>query len=363
MAIFLDEFRMVLFSPTRTEDPPEFTFFNTLVPQDHPGNVRRLRFPQRFRQCTPVVTVDLELPLGALHRDGPFIADPTQALLVVRLWDGIRDYVFVIWRIQTLISHACSTDGNTHIPWDELGRATMTIEPSEDVLLLIQGVHAIEGIARSIPDDNYYLRLRIFDFSRRGSSLLPENGTEAEAALYEGGRDILLDGTDNMDGDWMVRSLGNGTFYRLVSCLSAYKTCGTLIPFEAPVYCFGPRVERLRVGLRPLFLVDDKYFPHRSLRYWQMGTLLFVHSRRSFPVLYASLLAYGIHEALDFGRILRGLKTILRSRCVEFDTYLSGLGAARVSVRQLNPVCIVKRKSQAMTLRSRIASSDCVRNT
>ena len=80
---------MILSSPVCTEDPPEFTFFNTLVPQDHPSNLRRLRFPQRFRKCVPEVTVDMEMPLGALRRDGPLIVDPTQTLLVVRLQAGV----------------------------------------------------------------------------------------------------------------------------------------------------------------------------------------------------------------------------------------------------------------------------------
>ena len=203
---------MILSSPVRTEDPPEFTFFNTLVPQDHPSNLRRLRFPQRFRKCVPEVTVDMEMPLGALRRDGPLIVDPTQTLLVVRLQAG----VFVIWRIQSLISHVYSTDGNTYIPWNELGRGAVTM----DFLPLIQGVHVIEGRAHAAPGDKNHLRLRIFDFSRWSCGLLPENGAEAEqAALYKGGQDILFEGSENVDRGHLY-SLGNGTFYSLVSCLS-----------------------------------------------------------------------------------------------------------------------------------------------
>jgi len=207
---------MMLFSPLPTEDPPEFTFFNTIVPQDHPSNVRRLRFPQRFRQCTPVVTVDVELPLGALHRDGPFIADPTQALLVVCLPGGTLNHVFAIFRTQTLVAHTCSTDGNTCIPWDELWRDAMIMElPVTHSPLLIQGVHATAQKTRAVPDDANHFCLRTFDFSRRGSSLLCGKIAGAErVASCESGQDILFEGCESVD-DWVLRSLGNGTFYSL----------------------------------------------------------------------------------------------------------------------------------------------------
>ena len=219
-AIFLDEFRMMLTSPTPTEDPPEFTFFNTLVPQDHPNNLRRLRFPQTFRRCMAFLVDGVEMALGTFHSNGPLIADPTQALLVVNLRGGTLSKVFVILRVQALIAHMCSTDGNTHIPWDELGRDAMIMKLPENVpLLLLQGVHIIEPKTRDIPGDENHFRLRTFDFSRRGSSLRCEKSANGEwTALYEGEQDIIFEGYESTGG-WTLYSLGNGALYSIVSCL------------------------------------------------------------------------------------------------------------------------------------------------
>src|SRR6266478_8754508 len=74
---FLDEFRIVVLSDR--QGTVGLAVFNTLIPQGHLGNLRRLALPH----WTVAIIVDDDRPLGIPDRDEPFIADPTQAVLVV----------------------------------------------------------------------------------------------------------------------------------------------------------------------------------------------------------------------------------------------------------------------------------------
>ncbi|KAF9649095.1 hypothetical protein BDM02DRAFT_1994278 [Thelephora ganbajun] len=217
---------MMVFSVGHTGDPPEFILFDTLTPQDHPRNLRWFRVPPRYCGWLASVNTDREMPLGTLNRDGPLITDPAQAFLLVELYNEyIPSRVFIVFRIQTLIGYACSINTDTCIQWDELERDAMIMEvPMPGSLTSVQGVHVVVRKMPPGPGDINPLCLHIFDFSRRGCSMFrDEDGNGAEqTAWYEGGRDLILDGSEGMG--WRFCSLGNGSFYHLVSCLCDWKT-------------------------------------------------------------------------------------------------------------------------------------------
>ena len=255
--IFLEEFRVMFFPTSRTGDYSELVFFNTLVPQYHPSNLRRLRLPQRFCRCSPFVTVDAEMPLGNPNQDGAVFTDPTQALLIASSRSCMGSNIFTALRIHALIARVFSVDGDTNMQWDELGRDAVIMEfPENGSGLLIQGAHAIQQKTRAVPGEKIHAHFRIFDFSRRGFSLLFQEGTEAKwMASSESGQGVLIEGYENVPYTSLC-SLGNGTFYYLVSCLCRQKVCGTLTPSQGPTSQFGPPVACLGTGLRSLFLVD-----------------------------------------------------------------------------------------------------------
>jgi len=231
MVTFLDEFRMMIPPPDYNNDLAELVLFNTLLPQGHPRNLRRFHIPLRYRNRFPFIIIDRNRSLGT--QDGSFVIDPAQAILVVDLFD--RDeprHVLLVLRTQALITRVCSMSSDASIPWDEWGRDVMVMEMrTNDTHIFVQGVHMIVVKKRAhIDADN--LRLRTFDFSLRGCSTLWDKGSRTgRTDFYGGGRDFILGGTRGVS-DWGLNSLGNGTFYSLVSCPCRWKTYvyGGLIP-------------------------------------------------------------------------------------------------------------------------------------
>jgi len=230
---FLDEFRMMVSTPERNDELAELVLINTLLPQDHPRNLRRFHIPPRYRKWFSFVITDRDGSLGT--QDGSIMIDPAQTILVVDLFEcGEPLHIFLVLRKQALITRACSMSSDTHIPWDEWGRDVMIMEmPMHDAYLLVQGVHVIVVKTRTpISGDTNHLRLRAFDFSLRGCSTLWDKGGRAgRADFYEGGWDFLLEGSRGVP-TWGLNSLGNGTFYSLVSFPCRWKThaYGGLIP-------------------------------------------------------------------------------------------------------------------------------------
>jgi len=216
---FLDEFRLMVSTPDHNNGLAELVLFNTLLPQDHPRNLRRFRIPPRYRKQFPFVATDRDGSFGT--QDGSLITDPTQAILVADVCDcdePPRHYSLIL-RTQALITRACSMSSDTCIPLDEWERDTVIMEmPADDTNIFVQGVHMIVVKKRAhIGDDMDHLRLRTFDFSLRGCSTLWDKGDSAgRTDLYEGGRDFILEGTGGVS-DWGLDSLGNGAFYSLVS--------------------------------------------------------------------------------------------------------------------------------------------------
>ena len=220
-AAFLDEFRLMIYTPKHTVIPPEFTLFDTSVSQDHPTNFRRFQVPLRYHNCSPSVTTDTCIGLGTLNQDESLLVDPTQALILLKLSsEDVSTSVLIALRVQALVEQACLTGADTHIPWRELEGDAVVVEPStSSVNFFVHGVHVIGETSRSVFfDGDALVRFRVFDFSRRGCSTLETVG----AAWCEGGRGFPLEWRGTITRGALC-SLGNGTFYGLVSGIHRWK--------------------------------------------------------------------------------------------------------------------------------------------
>ena len=85
--------------------------FNTLIPQDHPGNFRHFVLPWKHLDPTVCVRLDHDGSLGIADRGGPLV-DPTQDIFIVefRIHGG---RVFLILRTQLVIGYVCSKPEDT----------------------------------------------------------------------------------------------------------------------------------------------------------------------------------------------------------------------------------------------------------
>ena len=209
----------------------ELLVFNTFVPQDHPGSVRRFKFWPDCRGRNPCRS-RYDRTLGMVYRDVPLMADPTQAVFVMELSpEPPRPGVFLVLRVQPLIEIACSSRTDVQIPWDEWGRGSVVMEvPEAQVnpicLITIHGAHVLVmcygALARS---------LHVFDFSRRGCAALPpsdENGfgTERRVAFKDGRSCMLEEGGGDRVSGWGVQ-IGD-SIIAVVSLLSHSTTEGVL---------------------------------------------------------------------------------------------------------------------------------------
>ena len=223
-AIFLDEFRMMIFTRGRAVDSFGLILINTLASQDHQRNFRLFCLPARYRDWATSMDIDYGTP----DQDRPFIVDPTQAFIVLQFFGGEKlSRVWVILRTQALIEHASSVGTETYIPWEEWGRDAIVMEmPMFTLTVYVQGVHMVEVGTQSFSDGEVemdYMCLRTFDFSKWGYSTLCDEGGEAvRETWYEDGRELLLEESEDMDGP-EFGSLGNGILYSLVSCLCHWK--------------------------------------------------------------------------------------------------------------------------------------------
>ena len=124
--IFLDEFQLVVLPDGWSNT--ELTAFNTAIPQDHPGSLRRLELPSLFYHWTIKIRVDNDRQLGAPKGCEPLIADPAQVVLVMELTRGWNDPVFLVVSMRAVIEETCSTRAGSGIPWDEWGRDAVALE-------------------------------------------------------------------------------------------------------------------------------------------------------------------------------------------------------------------------------------------
>lgn len=225
---FLDEFRMMILTPRSPVDVPEFTVFDTITPCGHPANSRQFRLP-RHPGWGSYVHVGGDRCLGTLDQDRPLIADPIQAVVVIELVSRNGERVFIIVRIQTLVEHVCSMDTDGCVPWDKWGRYSTVMEipkhDNGDSYPLVQGTHVVLVEMYATP------RLRTFDFSRWGRGVLPlldEGDGTGRRAVFEDGRNFLLQGSENVT-EWGLDSLGDGKFVYLVSCFHPWGSGGRLM--------------------------------------------------------------------------------------------------------------------------------------
>ena len=222
---FLDEFRIIMTSTGDRPDGPELLVSDTLVPQDHPRNLRRFGLPPQKQSKRQVcIYLDHDRSLGTVNRDGPLITDPTQAIFVICL---LTDPVvlLVLW-IQHLIEPTCSMRTDVQIPWDEWGRGSVAMEIPEDGmdsvhLVTVHGTRVLVMCGCCYIDQG--LNIHIFDFSRRGSASLSlsdesDGGTERRA-LFKDGRSCKFELGDP-DAYWPPQSLGDSVVTYVVSLFS-----------------------------------------------------------------------------------------------------------------------------------------------
>jgi len=226
---FLDEFRIVVPALFIHTNLLELIVFNTLLPQGHPRSLRRFLLPQQYNDgCySALIHVDQDRYLGTPDRDVTLITDPAQAILVIHVSKYQRlDQAFHIVRIQTLIEHVCSIRTDVYIPWDEWGRGSVIMEmpPSDRFSVDVHGIHVV--VFKRHRRSSLTYDIHSFDFGRCGCSALPlrdwERGRVERDALFEAGRKSVFQSVWN---EYMLswsdmESLGNGTFFYQVNCLT-----------------------------------------------------------------------------------------------------------------------------------------------
>jgi hypothetical protein len=225
---FLDEFRMIFSAVCRTEAHDELVLVDTALPQDHPRNLRRVCLPLMCHDWAPFVD-DRETSLGALDKHRSLIVDPTQAIRTMHFrHDDRHRYIRLFFRTQALIEQACSPSTDRDIPWDEWGRGSVILEVpiSAGSYTLVQGPRVIAVEQCAVPGSHRIeLRLRTFDFRLRACGTLSdigEGGESVRVARHEHGRDLLLEGTEEID-EYLFDSLGDGIFFYPVSRLCSWK--------------------------------------------------------------------------------------------------------------------------------------------
>lgn len=207
--------------------------FDTLIPQYHPGNLRRLGLPQRFHGQTWVGSIhaDHNRPLGTPNRDEPLIADPAQAILIVELANSWDLHALLVIRTQALIDQKPSHELNPLVPWGEWGGDAVVMEAlmsDDDPDILIHGAQVVLVWPHRISEPNRHgpyrnFDVQTFDFSRRGRSsqqLLDGEEGETESNMpLEGGRWFRFEpGGAGASLDGELRSLSDGSLFYLVSC-------------------------------------------------------------------------------------------------------------------------------------------------
>ena len=218
-------------------NPLELVVFNTLIPQGHPGSIRRLRLPPQYsnEHYSALIHVDQDRCLGAPSRDVALITDPTQAILAIHVSKPpYLGGVLHIVRIQTLIEHVCSTRTDDHILWDEWGRGAVVMKMPwyPNIEFSVHGIHMVVLIRQCRGDVMYHIHS--FDFGQRGYSTLPfldgEDGRAERGASFKDGKEFIFKvaRSDEIFLWPSMKSLRNGTFFLLVSYFTNYSINGVV---------------------------------------------------------------------------------------------------------------------------------------
>jgi hypothetical protein len=118
---------MVTHHYAREDGIPELFVFNTLVPQGHPGDIRRLELPSEYRWKIPTIHLGCNGLPETLNRDGPLLVDSSQTIFLIDSLSYQGPRTIFILRIQDLIEHVSSVRAEIRIPWHEWGRDAMTM--------------------------------------------------------------------------------------------------------------------------------------------------------------------------------------------------------------------------------------------
>ena len=223
---FLGEFRIVVAYDDTLPDTPGLAVFNTLVPQDHPQNLRWFRFPPKYLGRHTRLVLDCDRSLGTANRDGHIIVDPTQAILVLELSPTSRQpRTFLILRMQPLIDCARSMRTDTQIPWDERGRGLVSMEiplNSSHFITIVHGARVLV-IHDALHGPGSPYRINTHDFTRRGSATLPlsdgDDGGIERRAVFDDGQSCVFGGVGQVSLR-ESRTLGDTMPFSLVSFLS-----------------------------------------------------------------------------------------------------------------------------------------------
>ena len=175
----------------------ELIVFNTLIPQDHPTNSQRFSLLPRYYDRRISMHIDEDRFLGTLDRDGPFITDPTQAILVVKFSKFNFGDVFLVVRIQPLIEWVCPTSTDGHMPRDEWKRNSVILESPAlryRLKVYVHGTHLVVLGMANLRVRGSCPRVRTFDLGRRGCGALPlwDEGSGAERKAFFDGCEFIL---------------------------------------------------------------------------------------------------------------------------------------------------------------------------
>jgi len=204
----------------------ELAVFNTLVPQGHPGYMRRLVFPLEFRNKWANMHIDLDRDLGTPNTDEKLLPDPAQVVLVVDLGRLQKQRILLVIRTQVLVEQVHSVRADAPVPWDEWGRDAVAIQVQNDSLFslftFVHGAKVMIAQPLSLGGlSNYHVRT--FDFSQRGRGSLPlRDGADGTVrrALFEDGENLRFESDNDIGRCGDLRLLGDGSLIRLVSCLT-----------------------------------------------------------------------------------------------------------------------------------------------
>jgi hypothetical protein len=222
--IFLDEFRVAIVHDESSI--AELAVFNTLIPQDHPGNLQLLGLPPEYRDRTVKICVDHGRNLGTPNRDETLLADPAQAVLAMKLEGGWEPPVLLVVRTRALIEQMYLVRADSCVPWDEWGRGAVAIAiPTYGVewSTFIHGAQVM--VVRTSFTGNlgwpvqHWCHLHTFDFGRHSSLPLlgGADGIERRAQFKDGANFRFELGNGMPWGGF--RSLSDGSLFYLVSCL------------------------------------------------------------------------------------------------------------------------------------------------
>jgi len=218
--IFLDEFRMIVVPDEWAIT--ELVVFNTLIPQGHPGNLRRFGFPPGFRHWRAKIFVDHDRDLGAPNRDEAFIVDPAQAVIAMQLGEHWEPHLLFVARTQVLIEQSYSVRTDSCIPWDEWREDVVVVEIPMFFSILPTFVHGTKVAVVGTNDAHGWPRrchnVRTFDFGRC-SSLQLRGGTESLRVLFEDGAHFEFESGGGSNSWDELRSLSDESVFCLVSCL------------------------------------------------------------------------------------------------------------------------------------------------